>query len=54
MPTRAANWVRQLRTSNLRQAPPLPVELRQELTRQFRTDIARTSELIGRNLQHWV
>jgi len=54
MPTRAANWVRQLRTSNLRQAPPLPVELRQELTRQFRTDIARTSELIGRNLEHWV
>ena len=54
MPTRAANWVRQLRTRNMRQAPPLPAELRQELTRQFRADIARTSELIGRSLEHWL
>lgn len=54
MPRRVANWVRQLRTRNMRQAPPLPAELREELTRQFRADIARTSELIGRSLEHWL
>ena len=54
MPKRAANWFRRLRTRNMRQAPPLPVELRKELTHHFRDDIARTSELIGRSLEHWL
>lgn len=54
IPKRAANWVRRLRTSNLRQAPPLPAEVRQELTHHFRADIGRTSELIGRDLEHWL
>jgi hypothetical protein len=54
LPVRAANWVRRLRTRNLRQAPPLPPELREELTRHFRADIERTSELIGRGLEHWL
>lgn len=53
IPKRAANWVRRLRTRNLRQAPPLAAEFRQELTHYFRADIARTAELIGRNLEHW-
>jgi hypothetical protein len=53
IPKRAANWARRLRTWNLRQAPPLPEELRMELSRHFRDDIARTSELIGRSLEHW-
>ncbi len=53
VPVRAANWVRRLRTRNMRQAPPLPGSLRLELTRHFRTDIARTAELIGRSLDHW-
>jgi hypothetical protein len=54
MPKRAANWVRRLRTSNMVQAPPLPPELRKELTGHFRDDIARTSELIGRSLDSWL
>ncbi|HEX3236564.1 MAG TPA: sulfotransferase [Gemmatimonadales bacterium] len=54
LPVRAANWVRRLRTRNMRQAPPLPAELRQELTAQFREDITRTSQLIGRSLDHWL
>lgn len=54
VPTRAANWVRQLRSRNLRRAPALPAQLRRDLTRHFRDDIARTSELIGRNLDGWL
>lgn len=54
LPTRAINWVRHLRTRNLRTAPPLPAELKRELTEYFRGDIARTSELIGRDLEHWL
>lgn len=46
--------VRRMRARNLRQAPPLPPELRRELTRYFRDDVARTSEVIGRNLDHWL
>ena len=54
MPTRAVNWVRRVRTRNLRAAPPLPPELKRELTAHFRDDITRTSELIGRGLEHWL
>lgn len=54
MPTRAVNWVRRVRTRNLRAAPPLPAELKRELTEPFRDDIARTSQLIGRGLEHWL
>ena len=54
LPARAANWVRRLRRRNLRPSPPLPAELRQELTRHFHDDITKTSHLIGRSLQHWL
>jgi Sulfotransferase family len=54
MPTRAVNWVRRVRTRNLRSAPPLPAELKRELVERFRDDISRTSELIGRSLEHWL
>lgn len=54
VPTRAVNWVRRVRTRNLRSAPALPAELKRELTAHFRDDIARTSELIGRGLDHWL
>ena len=53
IPTGAVNWVRKLRTRNLR-AAPLPAELKRELTAHFRDDIARTSQLIGRDLDHWL
>jgi hypothetical protein len=54
LPVQAVNWVRHLRTRNLRAPPPLPPELKRELTENFREDIARTSELIGRGLDHWL
>jgi hypothetical protein len=54
VPVRAANWVRRLRTRNMRQAPRLPPGLREELTNSFRDDIAKTSKLIGRSLEHWL
>lgn len=54
LPTRAANWVRRVRQRNLRKAPPLPLPLRAELTAHFREDIQRTSDLIGRSLDHWL
>ncbi len=54
VPRAAAHWVRRLRGRNMRKAPPLPPELKKELTRPFHDDIRRTSELIGRNLDHWL
>ena len=54
IPTRFANWMRGIRTRNMEKPPPLSRELRGELTERFRVDIARTSELIGRSLDHWL
>ncbi|MEP7176374.1 MAG: sulfotransferase [Gemmatimonadales bacterium] len=53
VPKGAANWFRRLRTRTMRQAPALPSELKQELRGHFRGDIASTSALIGRSLDHW-
>lgn len=54
VPKRAANWLRRVRGRTMRQAPRLPADLRKELTGHFRDDITKTSELIGRSLQHWL
>jgi hypothetical protein len=54
VPKRAANWLKRLRGRSMRQAPRLPADLKRELTGHFRDDIERTSELIGRSLQHWL
>jgi hypothetical protein len=51
---RTANWLRRLRTRSMRQAPGLPTGLKRQLSDYFREDIAKTSELIGRDLQHWL
>lgn len=53
IPKRMVNWVKRTRTRNLRRAPALPPALRSDLISHFRDDIARTSELIGRSLEHW-
>jgi hypothetical protein len=54
VPAVAANWLRRLRTRSMRQAPSLPAELKKQLKGQFRDDIASTSRLIGRSLEHWL
>jgi hypothetical protein len=54
VPVGAANWVRRLRARTLKKAPALPPALRRELTGHFRDDIASTSKLIGRSLEHWL
>jgi len=54
LPDRAANWFRRLRTRAMRTAPPLPADLKAELTDRLRDDILQTSRLIGRNLDHWL
>ena len=54
IPKGVADRVRRLRTRNLRRAPSLPPELREELMGYFRDDIVRTCELIGRSLDHWL
>jgi hypothetical protein len=43
-----------MRARNLKKAPPLPADLRRELTVPLRDDIAGTAALIGRNLDHWL
>ncbi len=54
MPKRAVNWIRRQRMKNMRRAPSLPAELRGRLTGYFRDDILRTSDLLGRSLDHWL
>jgi hypothetical protein len=54
VPQRAAKWVRRLRARNMVKAPPLPSDLRKDLTLYFRDDIIQTSRLIGRSLEHWL
>jgi len=54
VPSGAISWARRLRTRTRRQPPPLPRDLRDELTSYFREDIIRTSGLIGRSLEHWL
>ncbi len=54
VPKGARDWFRRLRARMMRQAPRLPAELRKQLTVPFHDDIARTSELIGRDLEHWL
>jgi hypothetical protein len=54
MPRGAANWVRRFRSRTMEKPPALPPDLRRELTEHFRADIAETSALIGRNLDHWL
>lgn len=54
IPRRAVDWARKVRTRNLRRAPKLPEELRAKLIECFRTDIAKTSDLIGRDLSPWL
>ncbi|MBA3893162.1 MAG: sulfotransferase [Gemmatimonadales bacterium] len=54
VPVQAANWIRRLRTRNMRKPPALPPELKRELTAPLRQDILRTSQLIGRSLEHWL
>jgi hypothetical protein len=50
----AANWIRRLRTRNMRKPPALPPELKRELTAPLRDDVLRTSQLIGRSLEQWL
>jgi hypothetical protein len=54
VPKPAADWLRRFRARTLRAPPRLPPELRRELMLPFRDDMLRTSELIGRSLQHWL
>jgi len=54
IPKRAADWARRTRTRNLRRSPRLPSELARELRERFREDIAKTAELIGRDLSLWL
>jgi hypothetical protein len=43
-----------MRAKTLRKAPALPPALRHDLTAHFRDDMRRTSDLIGRDLSHWM
>ncbi len=54
VPRRAANRLRKLRTSNMETPPPLPLELKKELTQHLQEEIAKTGELTGINLDHWL
>ena len=54
LPRWASDGVRRFRGRTMRKAQSLPPELRQNLVHHFRDDIAKTSDLIGRSLEHWL
>jgi Sulfotransferase domain len=54
LPSGAVNLARRLRSRTMRRPPALPRELRAQLTNYFRDDVLRTSNLIGRSLDHWL
>lgn len=54
LPRWASDGVRRFRGRTMRKAQSLPPELRQNLVYHFRDDIAKTSDLIGRSLEHWL
>lgn len=54
VPKRVADWVRRLRMLNMGDAPRLPEAMKAELTTYFRADLAKTAELIGRDLTAWM
>jgi Sulfotransferase family len=54
LPVRVAHWVRQVRARNMAKTPPLPPQLRKELTVPLTEEIRKTSALIERNLDHWL
>lgn len=54
LPRWASDGVRRFRGRTMRKAQSLPPALRQNLVHHFRDDIAKTSDLIGRSLEHWL
>jgi hypothetical protein len=54
IPKAVVDWARRIRTMNLAPVPPLPADLRHDLSKNFRDDILQTSDLIGRSLDHWL
>ena len=54
VPKRVANRLRKLRTSNMEKPPPLPQELKMQLTRHLEEEIMMTGELTGISLDHWL
>lgn len=54
VPRRIADRLRKLRTSNMDTPPPLPPQLKKDLTDHLETEIRKTGELIGIDLEHWL
>ncbi len=54
VPRRVADRLRRLRTSNMDTPPPLPPELREQMTAHLETQIRATGRLVGIDLDHWL
>jgi sulfotransferase family protein len=48
------NTIDNIRTRNLRPPPPIPADVRASLTADYRDDILRLQDLLGRDLSHWM
>jgi hypothetical protein len=46
--------ISRLQSFNLTKPPPLDPKLRRQLTEEYRDDIVKLQELIGRDLSHWL
>ena len=54
VPRSLADRLRRIRTANMQKPPPLPRDLRREMTETLAVEIEKTSELTGLDLSHWL
>lgn len=54
LPKRIADSLRRLRTSNMETPPPLPYQMRRQMTDQLEDQITKVGRLIEINLDHWL
>ena len=52
--TPVINTIDNIRKRNRRVPPPMPTEVRTSLTAEYREDILRLQDLLGRDLSHWL
>lgn len=54
VPRRLADRIRKMRTANMEKPPPLPPDLRRQMTESLTVQVEKTSELTGLDLSHWL
>ncbi len=54
VPRKLADRIRRMRTANMEKPPPLPPDVRRQMTESLAVQVEKTSELTGLDLSHWL